>query len=172
MSCTMLWGGGGRHRVQGSWNYWVKILMERSQSLWLCSQRLMLMFSKLHFGRGRWLTVKYMLVFSTAFICLDFHTLTAGRWTTTASYWWPLNHCAVLFFLLQDLFNGSLVMTISHSDFFKQTIVLESFWPYVYSTIKSTVCIGSVLSCYTVGFIVLLPPQNDELTCTQLYNSS
>lgn len=37
-------------RGKGSWNYWVKILMERSQSPWRCGQRLVLMFSKLHLG--------------------------------------------------------------------------------------------------------------------------
>lgn len=35
---------------EGSWNYRVKILMERSQSLCRWSQRIMLMFSKLHLG--------------------------------------------------------------------------------------------------------------------------
>ena len=37
-------------RGKGSWNYWVKILMEQSQSPCRCSQRLMLMFSKSHLG--------------------------------------------------------------------------------------------------------------------------
>lgn len=39
----------GRWAAQGkgSWNYWVKILMEWSQSPSRCSQRLMLMFSEL-----------------------------------------------------------------------------------------------------------------------------
>ncbi len=35
-------------RGKGSWKYWVKILMEGSQSPWHCSQQLMLMFPKLH----------------------------------------------------------------------------------------------------------------------------
>lgn len=43
---TGRWAAQGK----GSWNYWVKILMEQSQSLWRCSQRLMLMFSNLHLG--------------------------------------------------------------------------------------------------------------------------
>lgn len=82
----------GRWAAQGqaSWSYWVKILMERSQSLWLCSQCLMLTFSKSHFGNTDMFIYLEMTEHEVR-AHSQFHRVATRRWTTTASYWWPLN---------------------------------------------------------------------------------
>lgn len=81
-------------RGYGSWNYWVKILMERSQSLWRRSQRLMLMFPMLHLGNTeifiyleRKLTEhEVQALFQRAYSFI----VTPGRWRgRQLPHWWP-----------------------------------------------------------------------------------
>lgn len=67
--CERKVGGAG----QRIWNYWVKILMERSQSPSRCSQRLMLMLSKLG-------SILAMLFFSFLFLFKLFFIYLEGNW--------------------------------------------------------------------------------------------
>lgn len=161
----------GRWAAQGngSWNYWVKILMERSQSPCRCSQRLMLMFSKLHLGNSNifiylreksWQSMKYMLFFSTALILvLEFHTVTPGRWrTTTAPRCWPWNssHWTVGGWEPCSRAWWWWFTKVSYSDFLSQVLCYSREYIFghllllfhIYKTLNFTGWTGCVLCCY------------------------